>query len=76
MNYAKVLSGEAEDAAARDAAKAALAKGLSKPGEAWMVIARSEAQLDNMGATRAALQEAAKYPETREQADRMLQQIR
>jgi predicted Zn-dependent protease len=76
LNYAKVLSGEAEDAAARDAAKAALAKGLSKPGEAWMVIARSEAQLDNMGATRAALQEAAKYPETREQADRMLQQIR
>lgn len=76
LNYAKVLSGEAEDAAARDAAKAALAKGLSKPGEAWMVIARSEAQLDNLTAARAALQEAAKHSETRDQANRMLQQMR
>ena len=76
LNYAKVLSAEAMDAEARDAAKAALAKGVSKPGEAWMVIARSESQLDNTAATRAALQEAAKYAETREQANRMLQQIR
>lgn len=76
LNYAKVLSGEAEDAAARDAAKAALAKGLSKPGEAWMIIARSESQLDNTAAVRAALREAAKYPETREQANRMLSQLR
>lgn len=76
LNYAKVLSGEAEDAAARDAAKAALAKGLSKPGEAWMIIARSESQLDNAAAVRAALREAAKYPETRDQANRMLAQLR
>ncbi len=76
LNLAKVLSGEAEDAQARDAAKAALAKGVAKPGEAWMVIARSESQLDNTAATRAALQEAAKYPETRDQANRMLQQNR
>lgn len=76
LNYAKVLSGEAEDAAARDAAKAALAKGLSKPGEAWMIIARSESQLDNAAAVRAALREAAKYPETRDQANRMLSQLR
>lgn len=76
LNYAKVLSGEGEDAAARDAAKAAIAKGVSKPGEAWMVIARSENQLDNVGAARAALAEAAKFPETREQANRMLSQFR
>lgn len=76
LNYAKVLSGEARDAEARDAAKAALAKGVAKPGEAWMVIARSENELDNTPAVRAALQEAAKHPETRDQANRMLQQIR
>jgi|JI81BgreenRNA_FD_contig_123_59083_length_3258_multi_4_in_1_out_0_3 tetratricopeptide (TPR) repeat protein len=76
LNYAKVLSGEARDAEARDAAKAALAKGVGKPGEAWMVIARSENELDNRPGVRAALQEAAKYPETREQANRMLSQLR
>ena len=76
LNLAKVLSGEGEDAAARDAAKAALAKGVSKPGDAWMVIARSEAQLENTAGARAALQEAAKHAETREQANRMLQQFR
>jgi tetratricopeptide (TPR) repeat protein len=76
LNYAKVLSGEARDAEARDAAKAALAKGVGKPGEAWMVIARSENELDNRPAVRAALLEAAKYPETREQANRMLSQLR
>jgi predicted Zn-dependent protease len=76
LNYAKVLSAEARDAEARDAAKAALAKGVSKPGEAWMVIARSENELNNTPAVRAALQEAAKHAESREQATRMLQQIR
>ena len=76
LNYAKVLSAEAMDVDARDAAKAALAKGVAKPGEAWMVIARSENGLNNMPAFRAALQEAAKHPETREQATRMLSQLR
>lgn len=76
LNYAKVLSAEARDAEARDAAKAALAKGVSKPGDAWMVIARSENELDNRPAVRAALVEAAKYPETRDQANRMLSQLR
>jgi hypothetical protein len=41
-----------------------------------MVIARSENGLNNMPAFRAALQEAAKHPETREQATRMLSQLR
>ena len=76
LNLAKVLSAEARDADARDAAKAALAKGVGNPGDAWMVIARSEAQLDNLAATRAALQEAAKFPQTRDQANRMLKQMR
>ena len=76
LNFAKVLSAEARDAEARDAAKAALAKGVDNPGDAWMVIARSEAQLDNIPAMRAALQEAAKFAPTRDQANRMLQQMR
>lgn len=76
LNYAKVLSAEGRDAEARDAARAALAKGLGKPGEAWMVIARAESQVGTPASTRAALQEAAKFPETAEQANRMLRQNR
>lgn len=76
LNYAKVLSAEAMDAQARDAAKAAIAKGLSRPGDAWMVIARAEAQMENRAAARAALQQAAQHAETRDQANRMLSQMR
>lgn len=76
LNFAKVLSAEGRDEEARSAARAALAKGLARPGEAWMVIARAESQLGTPASTRAALLEAAKHPETREQANRMLNQNR
>lgn len=76
LNYAKVLSAEGLDAEARAAARAAIAKGLQRPGEAWMVIARAESQIGTPASTRAALQEAARFPETAEQANRMLRQNR
>lgn len=76
LNYAKVLSAEGLDAEARAAARAALAKGLQRPGEAWMVIARAESQIGTPAEVRAALQEAARFPETAEQANRMLRQNR
>jgi len=76
LNYAKVLSAEGRDEEARAAARAAIAKGLQRPGEAWMVIARAESQLGTPASTRAALQEAARFPETAEQANRMLRQNR
>ena len=76
LNHAKVLSAEARDEEAREAAKGALAKGLGKPGEAWLVIARAESQLGDDAAARRALQEAAKFAETSDQANRMLQQSR
>jgi len=76
LNYAKVLSAEGRDEEARTAARAAIAKGLQRPGEAWMVIARAESQIGTPASTRAALQEAARFPETAEQANRMLRQNR
>lgn len=76
LNYAKVLSAEGRDEEARAAARAAIARGLQRPGEAWMVIARAEAQIGTPASTRAALQEAARFPETAEQARRMLRQNR
>jgi len=76
LNYAKVLSAEGRDEEARAAARAAIAKGLQRPGEAWMVIARAESQIGTPASTRVALQEAAGFPETAEQANRMLRQNR
>jgi tetratricopeptide (TPR) repeat protein len=76
LNLSKVLSqeeGRAKDAKAN--AQQALAKGVKKPGEAWMVVARAEYDLDNRAGVAAAYREAAKYPETREQATRALKQM-
>src|SRR5690606_30903738 len=44
------LSNEDRQGEAKAAAQAALAKGLKKPGEAWMVIGRSEFYMDNLPA--------------------------
>lgn len=51
---AQVLSQEDRSAEALVAAKAALAKGVKKPGDAWMVIGRSEYYLENLAAAKAA----------------------
>ncbi|MGQ0801150.1 MAG: tetratricopeptide repeat protein [Pseudomarimonas sp.] len=74
LNLARVLSNEERFAESKAAAQAALAKGLKKPGEAWMTIARSELGLNNKTAAVAAYKEAAKFPETKQQAEEGLRQ--
>lgn len=72
---AQVLSQEDRNAEAMAAARAAIAKGVKKPGQAWMVIARSEFYAENLAGARAAYREAAKDPSTADQAQRALAQI-
>jgi tetratricopeptide (TPR) repeat protein len=71
----QVLTNEDRNAEAIAAARQAIAKGVGKPGEAWMVIARSEYYSDNIAAAQAAYREAAKDPATAEQARKALAQI-
>jgi tetratricopeptide (TPR) repeat protein len=68
LNLARLLSNEDRNAEAKKAAQDALARGLRRPGDAWMIIARAEFGLDNRAGMIAAYREAAKFPETRDQA--------
>lgn len=72
---AQILSQEDRNAEAAAAARAAIAKGVKKPGDAWMVIARSEFYSENLAAAKQAYREAAKDPATRDQAQKALAQI-
>jgi hypothetical protein len=54
---------------ARAAVQEALKKGVKKPGEAWMVVGRAEFGLGNKAGLIAAYKEAAKHPETAQQAN-------
>lgn len=69
LNLARVLTNEERYAEAKAAAQEAIKKGVKKPGDAWMVIGRSEFGLNNKGGLIAAYKEAAKYPETKQQAE-------
>lgn len=72
---AQVLNQEDRNAESIAAARQALAKGLEKPGEAWMVIARAEYYSDNIAGAKAAFAEAAKDPSTRSQAQTELAKL-
>lgn len=72
---AQVLNQEDRNAESIAAAKAAIAKGLDKPGDAWMVIGRAEYYSDNIPGAKAAFQEAAKDPSTRSQAQTELAKL-
>ncbi len=73
---AQILSQEDDrNAEAKAAGQQALAKGLKKPGEAWMVIARAEYYSDNLQGARNAYREAAKDPATRQQAETELAKL-
>lgn len=74
LNLAKVLSQEGQDAESKRYAESALVKGVKKKGEAYIVIARAEGNLGNKPGMIAAYREAAKYPETRDTASKMLKQ--
>jgi predicted Zn-dependent protease len=72
---AQILNNEDRNAESIAAAKAALAKGIEHPGEAWMVIARAEYYSDNLAGAKAAFAEAAKDPSTRSQAQTELAKL-
>ena len=72
LNLARVLTNEERYAEAKAAAQDALKKGVKKPGDAWMVIGRSEFGLNNKAGLVAAYKEAAKFPETQQQATEWL----
>jgi tetratricopeptide (TPR) repeat protein len=72
LNLARVLTNEEDYAGAKAAAQEAMKKGIKKPGEAWMVIGRAEFGLGNKAGLVAAYKEAAKYPETAQQASEWL----
>ncbi|GAB2666417.1 tetratricopeptide repeat protein [Arenimonas aestuarii] len=75
LALSQILTNEDRNEEAKAAARQALDKGLKRPGEAWMVIARSEYYMDNFAAARQAYAEAAKDPATRDQAQKALAQI-
>ncbi len=74
LNLAKLQSMEAMWAASKASIQQALARGVKKQGDAYMTLARAEQGLGNKPAVLAAFREAAKYPETREQANKALKQ--
>lgn len=74
LNVGKLQASEEKWNEAKAAAQQALAKGVRKPGDAWLVVARAEFGLGNKNAVLAAYREAAKYPETKAQAEKALRQ--
>ena len=72
LNLARILTNEEDYAGAKAAAQEALKKGVKRPGDALMVVGRAEFGLGNTAALKAAYREAAKYPETKEQATEWL----
>lgn len=69
LNLARILSNEERFAESKQYAQEAIAKGLSRPGDAWIVIGRAEHAMGNRAGLIAAYREAAKYPETKQVAE-------
>ncbi|MCX7557533.1 tetratricopeptide repeat protein [Xanthomonadaceae bacterium JHOS43] len=72
LNLARILSNEEKFAESKKYAQEALAKGLSRPGDAWIVIGRAEHGMNNRAGLIAAYREAAKFPETKQTAEEWL----
>lgn len=68
LNLARVLYEEERWAEAKQAVNEAIAKGVRRPGDAYIVLGGVELELDNRNAAIAAYREAAKYPETENNA--------
>jgi tetratricopeptide (TPR) repeat protein len=75
LNLAIVSLQDDRYAGAKAAAQQAIAKGVRKPGKAWLVIAAAEQGLGNDAGIVAAYREAAKDPATRDEAHKMLQKF-
>ena len=74
LNLGKLQAQNEKWAEAKVSAKSALDKGVKKQGEAWQVLASSEQGLGNKAAAKAAMQQAAKFPETKKWAESALRQ--
>ncbi len=72
LNLARILSNEERYAESKKYAQEAISKGLSRPGDAWIVIGRAEFGLGNKAGLAAAYREAAKFPETKQVAEEWL----
>lgn len=74
LNLGKLQVSEEQWAAARASAQQALARGVRRKGDAWVVVGNAELGLKNKAGALAAYREAAKYPETRRAAESALRQ--
>lgn len=74
LNVGKLQMESKRWADAKASAMSAMDKGVKRKGEAWQVIAQAESSLGNKAAARAAMTEAAKYPETKKWAEGALRQ--
>lgn len=72
LNLARIFATEGRLAEAKATANEALAKGLPAPGHAYVLLGQVEHNLGNRAATAAAMKEAAKYPETKANAEEWL----
>jgi predicted Zn-dependent protease len=74
LNVGKLQLDSDHFAQAKAAAEGALAKGVKKQGDIYQVLAQAEEGLGHKDAARKAMQEAAKYPETKKWAEAALRQ--
>lgn len=72
LNLSRLLSNEERYAESRKMAQDALAKGIRRPGDAWIIIGRAEHGLGNRAGLISAYREAAKFPETKQTAEEWL----
>lgn len=72
LNLSRIYSGEAQWKESKAAAQAALAKGVKRPGDAWVLIGRAEYGVNNRAGMTAAMKKAATFPETKASAEEWL----
>jgi tetratricopeptide (TPR) repeat protein len=74
LNVGKLQLDGDHYAEAKAAALSAQSKGVKRQGDVYQVIARAEHGMHNEAASKAALQQAAKFPETKKWAEAALRQ--
>lgn len=74
LNQARMYAELERWSECKTAAQAAIAKGVKRTGEAWIIVGAAEFGLNNEAGAIAAYREAAKYPETKSSAESYLRQ--
>jgi tetratricopeptide (TPR) repeat protein len=75
LNQARALAELERWPETKAAANQAIAKGVKRPGDAYVILGAAEFGLNNQPAALAAYREAAKYPETKTMAETYLRQV-